>query len=225
MLQRRHKGHGHRLTARKMVERIAFVGTFIGKVLIRTGLYPHLPRDQLAKIGGRLKSRAIIWGQMPLGPFRNQSQADIGADPVEPRSERAAPIIGCKSAPRGEQCFLKGVVSVMGRAEHTVAVDEDPATMRGNQTFERMLIARTGPAEKVLLALNRGGRHASSTETCAGTRQCARLPFASLGVPRPRFNLRFMRARALRRSGLRISTICLRGQRLLYGYVANFDSI
>ena len=33
------------------------------------------------------------------------------------------------------------------------------------------------------------------------------------------------RARALRRSGLRISTICLRGQRLLYGYVANFVTV
>jgi hypothetical protein len=65
-------------------------------------------------------------------------QADVGGDAIEPGSKRNRAPEGMPPLPRASQGVLHGVLSLVDRAQHPVAVDEELVLMAGHLVPESL---------------------------------------------------------------------------------------
>jgi hypothetical protein len=79
----------------------------------------------------RVGRRPIVHRQNPgKRSLVDHSQADVGRDRVQPRPQRAAGFETGERPPCPQQGFLHGVIGVVDRAEHLVAVRVQLAAVR-----------------------------------------------------------------------------------------------
>ena len=83
---------------------------------------------------------------------RTRVQAAVGGDPVEPGADRGASLEPSEALPGGQQRLLQGVLGVLERAEHPVAVHLQLSTVGLGQLAERVAVAGPRPGDQV-------GRH------------------------------------------------------------------
>ena len=85
---------------------------------------------------GRVEGRP---DRVRLGPGPQHVAADVGRDPVEPRSQHGTALQAVEASPRAHQRVLHGVLGIEGRAEH-------PATVSGELRAVLLEDARGGEA-------------------------------------------------------------------------------
>jgi hypothetical protein len=102
----------------------------------------------------RLGRRAVVRREHPLRPPRDEVERRVRRDPVQPRAQRAAALEAAEPAPRAQERLLQGILRVMDRSEHPVAVGVQLGPVRLDQPPE--LVLRVG----------RGG-HRSPLKTAA----------------------------------------------------------
>ena len=79
-------------------------------------------RHRLAKVAGLAQRWTVVRRKDSARSAGDQSEAGVRGDPVEPGPQRAAALEASQPAPRAEQCLLNGILGVLNRAEHAVAV-------------------------------------------------------------------------------------------------------
>ncbi len=117
--------------------------------VVRTGLEP----GRLAEPGGLGRRRARR--HRPLAPAHRAPhvQAAAGGDPVQPGPDRGAPLEPAQALPGRQQRVLQGVLRVLHRTEHPVAVHPQFPLVRPDELAERVPVTRAGQVDQV-------GRHA-----------------------------------------------------------------
>ena len=98
-------------------------------ILGRNGTFVLWPRFEPDRTGHRVPQavlapprRAVIGREDPTRSARDQPQAGVRRDLVQPRAHRAPTLEGTQSSPGAEQRLLQGVLRVLDRAEHPVAM-------------------------------------------------------------------------------------------------------
>ena len=71
----------------------------------------------------------------------DQSKAHVGRDPVEPGAQWGAWLEPVDAAPGAQHCLLEGIVRIVERPEHPVAVNVKRLSVRARQLHERLLVA------------------------------------------------------------------------------------
>jgi hypothetical protein len=95
------------------------------------------------EVGGRNRTAAELGGRAGLvrheapGPALEDPEGGVGRDPIEPGSERRAPVIRLAAAPGAEEGVLDGVLGVLERAEHPVGVHLQLGAMPFDERRER----------------------------------------------------------------------------------------
>ena len=87
-------------------------------------------------VAGR-RRRAVVDRQHPLRTLLERVEAYVRRDPVEPGAERASGLESREAAPCPQQHLLQGVVGIVRRAEHPVAVGVQLAAVRLDQLRRR----------------------------------------------------------------------------------------
>ncbi len=72
-------------------------------------------------------------------------EAPVGGDPVEPGAERGASLEPSEALPGGQQRVLQGVLGVLERSEHPVAVHLQLPAVRLGQLPERVAVPGPRP--------------------------------------------------------------------------------
>jgi hypothetical protein len=90
--------------------------------LVRIGLQPHRLNERRLRVIVGIAGRTVVGRQHPPGSARDQVEADIGRDLVEPRAKRASSLESFQPPPRPQEGFLEGVLGVVDRAQHPIAV-------------------------------------------------------------------------------------------------------
>jgi hypothetical protein len=83
-----------------------------------------LEPDDFAESGrfGRFNPGDVpLLGRASAGRAK-RAEAPVGGDPVEPGAERGATVEPSETPPGGQQGVLKGILGVLERSEHPVAV-------------------------------------------------------------------------------------------------------
>ena len=94
--------------------------------------------EQPVRVG--LQPQHLAAGRRPRATLREQVQAGVGGDPVEPGPERRASLEGLAPAPGAQEGLLHGVLGVLERPEHPVAVHVQLAPVSLSQPRERRLV-------------------------------------------------------------------------------------
>ena len=87
--------------------------------------------------------RAHVHGPPAAGP--QQVEADVGGDAVEPRAVLHLAFEALAAAPGAQERLLHGVLGVVERRQHPVAVDVELAAVAARQVGEGPLVARASP--------------------------------------------------------------------------------
>ena len=90
--------------------------------VVRVRLEPDRLGDRRAGRRARLGRRAEVVRQHPLAAPLELGEAHVGGDRVQPRPRRGAFAQAGRAAPRADQRLLQGVLGVVHRAEHAVAM-------------------------------------------------------------------------------------------------------
>ena len=114
--------------------------------LVRVRLDPHRLDERLAGIPLRGGRRAVVDRKNALGPPGDHVQTDIGRDPVEPRAGRAWPPNPARPR-QAREAFLQGVLGVLERAQHAVAVGVKPGLMALDDAAKGVLVAAANGVE------------------------------------------------------------------------------
>src|SRR5262249_8274571 len=114
-----------------------------------------------------LDRREALW------PSRNRVQAGVGCDPVEPPVNGTSTVETRQSPPGMKERVLKRVLGVVTRAEHAVAVCEQPTSVRFDEVPKRLLVAVMGRLDELAL----GPRHVLEL----GTHRMAEIPACKSG--------------------------------------------
>ena len=113
--------------------------------VVRTGLEPGHLADP-GRLGRRRARR-----HRPLAPAGRTAhvQAAAGGHPVQPGPDRGAPLEACDALPGGQQRILHGVLGVLHRTEHPVAVHLQFPLVRPDELAERLPVPRPGQVDQV----------------------------------------------------------------------------
>jgi hypothetical protein len=98
-------------------------------------------------VGGR----AVVDRQHPPGPALDGGQRRVGRYPVQPGAQRASPLEARQPAPGAQQGVLEGVLGVVDRAEHPVAVGVQRPAVGLDEAPVGILVAAAGGIEEVAL--------------------------------------------------------------------------
>ena len=113
--------------------------------VVRTGLEPgHLAEP--GRLGRRGAGR-----HRPLAPAGGAPhvQAAAGGDPIQPGPDRGAPLKAAQALPGRQQRVLHGVLGVLHRTEHPVAVHPQFPLVRPDELAERVPVTRAGQVDQV----------------------------------------------------------------------------
>ena len=126
-----------------------------------------------ADLGGRPE----VGGQLPAGAVPGDVEGGVGGDGVEPGANAAAALELVQPAPGAQQRVLHGVLGVLDRAEHPVAVGAQLALVHPGQLRERVLVAHPGVLEQRRL-VEGIHHHAAWTPPAARNHRPKRLALA-----------------------------------------------
>ena len=125
----------------RQLERLALL--VAGLRTRRVGLDPDALGQRRPELGAVLGRGREVDREHP--PALGLLEARVGRDRVQPRAQRAALLEAGEPAPGAQQRLLDGVLGVVHRAEHAVAVRVQLAPVRLHQRAERVLVARRAP--------------------------------------------------------------------------------
>lgn len=97
--------------------------------------------------GGRIVDR-----QHALGAPFDHLQAHVGRDPEQPRTGSAAAFEPRQRPPRQQQRVLQGVLGVVHRTQHPVAVRKKPRAMRLDEVRKSSPVAGTSGRKQIVLS-------------------------------------------------------------------------
>lgn len=131
----------------------------------QVGQFDRLPREgdglRLVRVArGQLVEQPVRVGLQPqhlaagrgLGAaLGEQVQAGVGGDPIQPGPERGAPLEGLSPPPGTQERLLHGVLGVLERPEHPVAVHVQLPPVPLRQPRERRLVDHAQIAHAQLL--------------------------------------------------------------------------
>ena len=129
------------------------VGVF--QPVVWVGLHPHRLRQGPAGGVIRVEGRPVVHGEDALRPAGDHVEAGVRRDPVEPRPERASAFHPSEASPGPQERILEGVLGVVKRAEHPVAVSVKLGLVGLDEAAEGILVALAGRGEKLVLLENR----------------------------------------------------------------------
>jgi hypothetical protein len=115
--------------------------------LVRVGLDPQ----RFMRAARIVTRRSVVDREHAPGPPRDRVQAGVGSDPVEPRSQRASALHAGETLPGPQECVLEGILGVVKRAQHPVAVGLELPLVRLDEVAKRVLVAVPGDVEQLLL--------------------------------------------------------------------------
>ncbi len=153
-LQRGHEGQGDGLRLFVACLRAERRGDRPFEQGVRIGLEPH----DLAEPGrfGRFDlGDGPLLGRASAGRAQ-RVETPVGGDPVQPRADRGPSLEPGEALPGGEQRVLEGVLGVLDRSEHPVAVHLELSTVRLGQLSERGAVPGPRPSDEL-------GRHRSTS--------------------------------------------------------------
>ena len=106
--------------------------------------------EQPVRVG--LQPQHLAAGRRLRAALGEQVQAGVGGDPVQPGPERRPPLEGLPPPPGTQERLLHGVLGVLERPEHPVAVHVQLPPVPLRQPRERRLVdlAQTAPAQPPL---------------------------------------------------------------------------
>jgi hypothetical protein len=155
-------------------------------VLARDGLLARLAlrRAQLVEEAVRiwLEAGVHLHGAIALAPL-DEAQRDVGRDAVQPRLQRSAGLVAGQPAPRAQQRLLQGVVGVVHRAEHPVAMCVELGSVRFDQLGEAAA-GRFGTPVQGCSTTIRTWPVGSRNQNNGGTGSPIRDTWASTSTPR-----------------------------------------
>jgi hypothetical protein len=73
--------------------------------------------------------------------MRDRIETRVGRDPVEPRSHRDSCLATLPVLPCAQQGVLDGILGVLQRAEHAVAMDQQFTAVALRESVERRFVA------------------------------------------------------------------------------------
>ena len=114
---------------------------------LEEGVGIRLEPDDLAEPGrlGRFDAGHVpLLGRASAGRAA-RVEAPVGGDPVEPGAQRGASLEPAEALPGGQQRVLQGVLGVLERSEHPVAVHLQLPPVRLGQLAERVAVAGPRP--------------------------------------------------------------------------------
>jgi hypothetical protein len=100
--------------------------------------------------GARRDGRADVLGQHAARARLEHVEAAVRDDPVHPRAEARARLVGRERSPRLELRVLQRIVGVVKSAEHAVGVRVQLAAERLDQRTKRLLVAAAGGFDQEL---------------------------------------------------------------------------
>ena len=112
---------------------------------VGVGLDPDRLGQRLANPGVGIARRAVVERKDALGAFCRDVDAGVGRDPVEPAAKRASPFEARQPPPGTQHRVLQGVLGVVERAEHAVAVRVKLGAMRLDEAAIGRLVAAARP--------------------------------------------------------------------------------
>ena len=112
-----------------------------GQPCIRAGLQPYRIADQRLAFGCWRGGGPEADGQLTPGLAAHHVERGVGGDRVQPGAQRAAPLEPREAPPRPQQRVLHGVLGVLHRAEHPVAVCPQLPVVCPHQLDPRALVA------------------------------------------------------------------------------------
>jgi hypothetical protein len=102
-------------------------------------------------------------------------EAGVRGDPVEPRPHRGAPLEAIERSPGLQERLLSGILGVVERAEHAVAVHLQRAAVGVDELGERALVPRARGAHERAFVADRGRHRAHGAWTAPVCRIHRRL--------------------------------------------------
>jgi hypothetical protein len=132
------------------------------QLLIRVGLHPNGFDQDFGKAVVGISCWLVVARQHPLRPPRDQLEASVGGDAVEPRPQRAAALELRQPAPGAQERVLEGVVGVVDRAEHPVAVRVELLAVELHELAEGVLVPSARCLEQLAFARGRVCVHAAA---------------------------------------------------------------
>ena len=120
--------------------------------LVRIWLEPHRLDDRFAGRDVGIAGRSVIDWQHALGSPPDRVQANVRGDRVQPGAQRASALEAGDAPPCAQQHLLHGVLRVVHRAQHAVAVGVQLGAVGLEQPAEGILPALPGALEQSLLA-------------------------------------------------------------------------
>jgi hypothetical protein len=90
-------------------------------------------------------------GDESLRPPRERVETGVGRDRVEPRAELASALEPAQPAPCKEKRVLKGILRVVVRPEHAVAMSMQLGAVWFDEPAERFLIAQLSSVAQLAL--------------------------------------------------------------------------
>jgi hypothetical protein len=123
------------------------------EALVGVGLQPDRLDQRLARTLVGVGGRPVVDRQHALRPPGDGVEAGVGGDPVEPAPKRAAALEPGQPPPGPQQGVLEGVLGVVNRAEHAVAVGVELGSVGLDQEAVGVLVAPASPLEQRALLL------------------------------------------------------------------------
>jgi hypothetical protein len=130
----------------------------LAELLVGIRLDPHRFGQGLAGRRVRRSCGGVTGREAARRPARDQLQACVGRDLVEPRADRASLLEASESPPRAQQRLLQRVVGVVEGAEHAVAVRVQGAAMRQYELAVGALVASARTLQQLRLAVRQVDR-------------------------------------------------------------------
>ena len=110
------------------------------ELLIGVGLDPHGLGEGVGETVAGTRGRPMVDWEHAFRPSCDHVEAGVGRDPVEPRTQRATLLELLQPAPRAEQRVLEGVVGVVDRAQHPVAVRVELTSVGIHEAAKRVTV-------------------------------------------------------------------------------------
>ena len=121
----------------------------IGGLRIRIRLDVELAFDRRGQLADLAHRRVVVERDQAFRPLLDQLEAGVRGDPVQPGTHRTASLEPRQPPPGADERLLQGVLGVVHRAKHAVAVRVQLAAVRRDEPVERALVVAAGGFEQV----------------------------------------------------------------------------
>jgi hypothetical protein len=127
-------------------------------LLVGIGLHPHRLGERLAGLLAAPGRRAVVDREHPLAAAGERVEARVRRDRVKPAAELARVLEPRQAAPRAQQRVLEGVLGVVDRRRHAIAVGVERGVVRLDEPPKGILVARACGVHQLALRHTRACR-------------------------------------------------------------------